>query len=135
VAQDRVNMDDGYTLDSFIFDHLNLPELVFDYNNSIELFVDNVIGVLRDGNQIPFDGRKWGSVTDAVQTGSLEGLNPIQLMNVAWMVRLGKDVSDIDLEKNRFLGKRMSEIKLFETLVHHMYGYYEREVVPNVVNP
>jgi len=136
VPQDQIQeFIGGYSEESFLFDHTNLPGLIFDYKKAIELFTSSVVGVLKDSNLVPFNGEKWKDVTNTIKHGSLNGLNPIQLMNVAWVVRLEKIVGDSNLEKKPFLDKRKSEMKLFEMLVHNMYRYYEREVVPKVINP
>lgn len=128
------NWEGGYRPDSYSFDRDNLPLLILDYDEIAKRLVDNVLDVLKEGKQVSFKLYKWNGITNAIDNRTLDKLSPIQLTNIVWFVRHKKNMADINLDKKRLFKKRTTEKKIFETLIHHMYKYYETEVVPKALN-
>jgi len=134
--QDTVsNMDGTYSLQSCTFDQSQLPILIHYFEKEVKLFVREILDILQNSNNnmVQFNRIKWKNITDTIENGSLSELKtPIELMNVAWLVRLKKDMYDRNLSTKQTFDKRKSEMKLFDTLVHFMYRYYEDDVVGKV---
>ena len=112
----------------------DLPSSFLDYLEQVEEFAITIQNELRRCNMTQFDKRKWNGVIDAIRNDSWKDLTPIQLMNAIWLRRLDKNVDDCKLTADVFLCKRKEEKKLFEMVVHLMYGYYENEVVNRTSN-
>jgi hypothetical protein len=104
---------------------------ISDYDEEIKIFAQNLVFILKNSKFKPFNGERWEVIKNEInERGSLSNLSPIDLMNVAWAVRIEKDISDaLQLDINQIYNKREHEEKFFETLVHHMYKYYELKLV------
>jgi hypothetical protein len=109
---------------------------IYSYNEEIAKFAEKVVLDLRNEKLVPFNGEKWIEINESIKkTGSLDGLKPIELINIAWAARFKKTKCDCTMDNehmphtNKIFEKRQGEKKLFETLVHCMYSYYEKEVV------
>lgn len=122
-----------YPIENKTYDYSILPEFLYDYNENTKLLTDSVVNILRDRGLKPFDKDKWKNVIDNIENESFSDLTPIQLMNIAWMTRLKRDIDDRNRGEKEIFEKRKSERKLFETIVHYMYGYYEDRVVDKIM--
>jgi hypothetical protein len=123
----------GYTEQSCDFDMKKLPIKMHEYREEATFFAEDLMKILDDSGLKPFTDDEWSEVTDTLtKREPFDGLNPIQLTNLVWAVRLRKGMDNRNLPIRQFFDKNMNEQKLFEITVNHMYTYYESVVVPEV---
>lgn len=94
------------------------------YCEIAEHLTDDLVDLLPRLGVKPFTNKDWKPAAKKFSKGSLTGLDPIQLLNIAWLKRIRKIMEDASLSREVYFDKRKGEPQLYEHIVEGLYSWY-----------